>query len=191
VAHKFDPAHRARLESPERLALLDPERIVSLAGVQEGERVLDAGCGTGIFTVLLARAVGDGGRVYAADIEPEMLEECRARVAAAGRSNVTLTRSEESAVPLPAACVDLVFTCQLLHELHDPPAFLAEVQRLLAPGGRFVAVDWEKTETGMGPPLDKRLDRIEARAMLEAGGLRVEREETVTWANYLLIARPA
>ncbi len=153
--------------------------------------MLDAGCGTGILTVLLARAVGEGGRVYAADIEPEMLEECRARVAAAGCSNVTLTRSEESAVPLPAACVDLVFTCQLLHELHDPPAFLAEVRRLLAPGGRFVAVDWEKTETGMGPPLDKRLDREAARAMLEAGGLQVEREETVTWANYLLIARPA
>jgi ubiquinone/menaquinone biosynthesis C-methylase UbiE len=191
VAHKFDPSQLVRLESPERLALLPVERVVALAGAAPGERVLDVGCGPGLFTVPLARAVGPTGHVHAVDLSREMVEACRQRVEAAGLANVTVERSEESRVPLAAASVDLLFACHLLHELEDPAAFLADARRVLRPAGRLVAVEWEKVETPVGPPLEHRLTPAEARRMLEANGFKVTDTRPVTWANYLLVARRA
>jgi SAM-dependent methyltransferase len=191
VPHKFDPANRARLESPERLALLPVEQVIALAQVKGGERVLDLGCGPGVFTALLARAVGESGQVFAADVEPEMVQACEERIEALGFTNVAVGRSEENAIPLPAGSVDLVFACHLLHELQDPAALLAEVRRVLRPGGRLAAVEWEKVETGgVGPPVEARLTPEDSRALLEGNGFTVTGTGSVTWANYLLLARP-
>jgi ubiquinone/menaquinone biosynthesis C-methylase UbiE len=191
MAHKFDPTQCSRLLSPERLALLPVDRIIELTGVRPGERVLDIGCGPGVFTVPLARAAGASGRVFAADIAPQMVEACQERVEAAGLGNVAVGRSEENALPLPPASVDLVFACHLLHELENPSAFLAEVRRVLKPTGRLAAVEWEKVETGVGPPVEHRLTPDDSRALLEGNGFQVTGTCSVTWANYLLLARPA
>src|SRR5262245_10682974 len=136
--HKFPVEQMAKLDSPERLALLPIDAVVSLAGVLPGSRVLDIGCGPGVFTIPFARAAGPNGWIYAADILPEMVAECRKRAAAAGLENVEIAVSTENAVPFTDRCVDLVFAGQLLHELHDPPLFFAEMRRVLAPKGRLV-----------------------------------------------------
>ena len=189
--HKFPVEQMAKLDSPERLSLLPIETVVSLAEIAPGMRVLDIGCGPGIFTIPFARAVGAAGRVYAADIEPEMVAECRRRVAASGLANVEVARSDENAAPFPARCAELVFACHLLHELHEPALFFEEMRRLLSPDGRLVVVDWEKADTGIGPPIDKRLTPDEAHALLEQNGFTVMSRAAVSWANYLLRARPA
>ena len=191
MAHKFDPANVSRLESPERLALLPVERVLALVEVKAGERVLDVGCGPGVFAVPLARAVGPSGHVFAVDLREEMVEACRRRVETWGLSNVTVRRSEESSIPLPPSSVDLVFVCHLLHELEDPAALLADVCRVLKPGGRLVAVEWEKAEMEAGPPVEHRLTPEDSRAILEKGGFAVTDTRPVTWANYLLLAHPA
>ena len=189
--HKFPVGQMDKLDSPERLELLPIDAVVGLAGIGPGARVLDVGCGPGVFTVPFARAAGSSGRVYGADILPEMVEACRKRVDAAGLANVEVALSAENAVPFPDRCADIVFACQLLHELHDPPLFFAEMRRLLAPDGRLVVVDWEKVETGIGPPVDKRFTAEEAGALLEANGFVVESQTRVSRANYLLRARAA
>ncbi len=190
VPQKFDPARCAVLERPERLALLPIETVITLIEVRAGERVLDIGCGPGVFTVPLARAVGGAGHVYAFDLQPEMVEACRRRVEALGLSNVTVARSEENAIPLPSESIDLVFACHLLHELENPPALLADIRRILRPESELVAIEWEKVETGIGPPLERRLALDESRALLEGSGFTVTDVRSVTWANYLLLARP-
>ena len=188
---KFDPAKRARLESSERLALLPIDRVLELTQPGPGERVLDVGCGTGVFTAPLTVAVGPSGHVHAVDLEPDMVEACRERIASLGLANVAVSLSEESMIPLPSASFELVFACQLFHELHDPPAFLAEIRRLLRPGGRLVAIEWEKVDTGIGPPVEKRFAPDESEALLVSNGFTVTARHRVTWANYLLLARPA
>jgi ubiquinone/menaquinone biosynthesis C-methylase UbiE len=120
-----------------------------------------------------------------------MVEACRGRAAAAGLANVEVALSTENAVPFPDRCADLVFACQLLHELHDPPLFFAEMRRVLAPDGRLVVVDWEKVETGIGPPVDKRITADEAASLVTANGFAIESRAMVSWANYLLRARAA
>lgn len=190
MAWKFPPENRARLESAERLELLPVDRLLTLARVRRGERVLDVGCGTGVMTLPLARAVGGAGRVHAIDLHDEMLEEARRRAAESGLSNIEFALSEESVFPIADGAVDLVFASQILHELHDPPAFLAENRRVLAPGGRLAVFDWEKIETGIGPPLDHRIDSAEARSWLETAGFDVIEAASVSWANYAFLARP-
>lgn len=191
MAHKFDPAQVARLESPERLALLPIEPIVGLLDIKAGERVLDLGCGPGLFTVPLARAVGASGRVFAVDLRGEMVEACRHRIEALGLSNVSLKQSEESSIPLPSGSMDLVFACHLLHELENAAASLAEIRRVLAPGGRLAVIEWEKVETPVGPPVEHRLTPEDSRTVLGKNGFSVTGSRSVTWANYLLLARPA
>jgi len=189
--HKFPVEQMDKLDSPERLALLPITVVVELAGAGPGSRVLDVGCGPGVFTVPFARAAGSTGRVYAADILPEMVAACRRRVAAAGLVNVEVALSTENAVPFPDRCADLVFACQILHELHDPTLFFGEMARVLAPDGSLVVVDWEKVDTGIGPPVEKRLTAEEAGGLLEGNGFVVESRAPVSWANYLLRARLA
>ena len=190
MAHKFNPANRTRLESPERFALLPVARILDLAQLQTGERVLDAGCGPGVFTIPMAIAVGPRGHVTAADIEPVMIDECRARVAERGLHNVGFLTSKESRLDLPSATYDCVFACHLLHELEDPPALLAEMRRVLVPQGRLISVEWEKIEMPIGPPVAHRYTPDEADALLTAAGFDVTAREPVTWANFMLVGRP-
>ena len=190
MSRKFDPARAARLESPERLALLPVEKALALVDVKAGELVLDVGCGVGVFTIPLARAVGESGQVFAVDLRAEMVEACRRRVSALGLSHVTVAQSGENSIPLPLGSVDLVFACHLLHELEDPPAFLAEVRRVLRPAGRLAVIEWEKRETGAGPPVEHRVSSADSRVLLEESGFTVTDTRSVTWANYLLLARP-
>jgi ubiquinone/menaquinone biosynthesis C-methylase UbiE len=113
-------------------------RLVQLAEPQRGERALDIGCGRGAVTIPLAEAVGGEGRVTGIDLSPNMIEMCRADVAARGLGNVELQVMDASSPLLPAAAYDLVVSSLVVFFLPDPPAALAAWRRLLvAPGGRL------------------------------------------------------
>ena len=168
MAHKFRPERAARLHSPERderqpwqplLGLLDLERISAVA---------DVGAGTGYFAIPLARALAGRGHVYALDTQPEMLALLNERCA--GVENLTVIRTGEPALPLHDASVDAVLLVNMLHEFSDLQASLAEVCRILRPGGTLVVSDWKKIPTSEGPPLEARFTEEEAREACEATG---------------------
>ena len=188
MGHKIDPAKWERLVSEERRALLDPEGFLDRLAVRPGDRVADLGAGPGFFTLPLAERVGPAGRVYALDVSAEMLDRLRARNPP---EQVEIVQSEESRLPLATGAVGLALLAFVLHELHDPPAFLAEVRRILAPGGRLVVLEWTPREEEMGPPLAERLPRGESRRRLEAAGFEIAEEGEPNTSNYFLVARPA
>ncbi len=104
-----------------------------------GERIADLGCGNGMLTLDLSRAVGDTGQVYALDPSDDMLKSARARCA--GRQNVTLSRATAEATGLKDASLDKAVAIQVFEYLPDLPAALSEAARILRPGGLLVVGD--------------------------------------------------
>jgi SAM-dependent methyltransferase len=119
------------------LASLGCGNPLAVADLREGERVLDLGSGGGIDVLLSARRVGPSGFAYGVDMTDDMLELARANAAKAGAANVEFLKGEIEAVPLPAAAVDVVISNCVINLSTDKPAVLAEMFRVLVPGGRI------------------------------------------------------
>jgi arsenite methyltransferase len=119
------------------LASLGCGNPLAVADLHEGERVLDLGSGGGIDVLLSARRVGLSGFAYGVDMTDEMLLLARANAARAGAANVEFLKGQIEAVPLPDASVDVVISNCVINLSTDKAAVLAEMFRVLVPGGRI------------------------------------------------------
>ena len=151
--HKFDPRKREILDDPKRFFFENPDKIISEAGVKTGYIVADIGCGTGFFTIPLARYVGESGKVYALDTSPPMIRELRKRVK--NLKQVKPILSGENKFLLKESILDFALLVNMIHELENWRLFLKEVWRVLKPGGRICVVDYKKKKMDFGPPFTK------------------------------------
>lgn len=118
-----------------------PDEVIARLGVHAGDRVADLGAGGGYFTFRLADAVGPSGRVFAVDVDDDMIEYLRGRVAAEQRPNVEVIRAEPEDPRLPDGQIDLVFTCDTYHHLQRRTEYFARLRTDLAPGGRVAILE--------------------------------------------------
>ena len=182
----FRPERAHKLDDPERLKWLPPDAVVRKLS-RPGLRVADVGAGTGYFAIPLARAVLPGGKVFAIDMQPEMLKLLHARVPP--DLPIVLVQGEATRTMLPDASVDVVLLANVWHEFDDQAAALAEASRILAPGGRIAILDWRKdVEQPPGPPLEHRIPPAEITRTLEQHGWRLGTSETIGTYNYLVVA---
>lgn len=130
------------LERPERETEERTDLVVPALKLGSGDTVADLGAGTGYFSWRLARAVGPAGRVYAVDIQPEMLERLQQQMAARGVTNVVSVLGTASDPKLPAAALDLILMVDVYHEFEHPYEMLEATCRALKPGGRLVFVEY-------------------------------------------------
>jgi ubiquinone/menaquinone biosynthesis C-methylase UbiE len=113
----------------------DPYAVLYAAGLEEGQTVLEVGCGPGFFTVPAARIVGDGGRVYALDINPLAVDKMRRKVSEAGAHNVETVLADAACTGLAREDFDLAFVFGLGRPIGGIDRIWAELHRLLKPGG--------------------------------------------------------
>ena len=126
------------LDHPLRQKYRDPVQTVVPFGIAPGSTVLDLGCGTGIFTLEMARQVGADGRVHAIDIQEEMLARARNRVHAAGlESRVRFHHSGAYRLPLESNSIDIAILIATLPEIPNRLLALEELRRVIRPGGRM------------------------------------------------------
>ena len=172
MAEKFDPAHASKLENPDRLVELPPAGLIRLLALAGSETVIDFGAGTGMYTLPVAEALPDG-LVYAVDEQEVLLDRLREKLAEhrpAGRVEPVLTVAGKA--PLPDGVADRLFLINVLHHIDDDPGALAEVGRLLAPGGRLVSLEFARMERPVGPPNDHVLSLEDLHATIARMGVR-------------------
>jgi SAM-dependent methyltransferase len=137
----YDAADRASLPDAAVLASLGCGNPTAVAELQPGEVVLDLGSGGGIDVLLSARRVGPSGFAYGLDMTDEMLELARRNAVEAGAANVEFRKGRMEAIPLPDASVDVVISNCVINLSTDKAAVLAEIARVLRPGGRMGVSD--------------------------------------------------
>ncbi len=177
----YDAEQRDALPEAATLASLGCGNPTAVADLHEGEVVLDLGSGGGIDVLLSARRVGPTGIVYGLDMTDEMLALARRNQAEAGIANAHFLKGEMEAIPLPADSVDVVISNCVINLSTDKASVLAEIARVLKPGGRLgisdvVAEDRltpaERAERGgWAGCIAGALSQGEYRAGLEAAGL--------------------
>jgi len=154
-------------------------------GIAEGSIVADLGAGGGWFTIRLAMRVGPNGRVYAQDIQPEMIGAINRRVDREGLKNVKTVLGTADDPQLPAP-VDVVLIVDAYHEMDDPQTLLRNVRKSLKPGGRLGIVEFTKNGHGPGPPMEERVDPERVIRDAQAAGLRLESRGNFLRYQYLL-----
>jgi SAM-dependent methyltransferase len=133
----YSAEERGELPEAAVLASLGCGNPTAVADLREGEVVLDLGSGGGIDVILSAKRVGPSGRAYGLDMTEEMLGLARRTAAEAGISNAIFLKGEIEQVPLPAASVDVVISNCVINLSVDKAAVLAEMGRVVKPGGRI------------------------------------------------------
>jgi arsenite methyltransferase len=152
----YGAADRAALPEAAVLASLGCGNPTAVAELREGEVVLDLGSGGGIDVLLSAQRVGPSGFAYGLDMTDEMLELARRNATEAGATNVEFRKGVIESIPLPGASVDVVISNCVVNLSADKAAVLAEVARVLRPGGR-VGISDVVADDSLSP--DQRAER--------------------------------
>jgi ubiquinone/menaquinone biosynthesis C-methylase UbiE len=180
----------AWLERPERETEEAPTKAIAALKLRQGQVVADVGAGSGYYTMLLRAAVGPRGRVYATDIQPEMLALIRKKIEQPRVSNVELVLGTPTESRLPDGAIDLALMVDVYHELAQPQVFLQSLKRALKPDGRLVLIEFRKESAWVPIREEHKMTVRDARMELEAEGYRFERVIDVLPWQHILVFRP-
>lgn len=183
----FRPADLGLLEAPDRDVWQRPDRIMDALQIGDGSTVADIGAGGGWFTARLARRVGPNGKVFAQDIQPEMIGAIQRRVLRerlSERVQTVLGSASNPGLPEP---VDAILIVDAYHEVGEPVMLLRHLAGSLRPKGRIGIVEFTKDGGGPGPPLAERVDPARVIHDAQDAGLVLIRRENFLRYQYLLI----
>ena len=177
-----------QLVSPERDRREDTITILAFSDINDRDTVADIGCGPGFYTIPLAKAVSNG-KVYALDVDDEMLDACRRRLAEARLGNVEVLKCQEYEFPLEDGSLNGLFLGYVVHHVEDRVRFLEAARRLMRPRGWCTVLEWDRQESEHGPPLERRIDPGELRRLTTEAGFRHLVTRDLGGAQYMTTLR--
>lgn len=147
-----------------------------MCGLKEGMTMVDVGCGSGYFTIPASKIVGNSGKVYAVDVQKEMLSKLMQNDLP---DNVIVSLAENDyKFPIKDGISDFTLLAFVVHENVHIEKFLNEVGRITKDNGRIVILEWKKQHEEMGPPYEERISQEElVRILSELNFLIVEQGE--------------
>ncbi len=179
-----------RFEIESREVYLARKAILGELTISPGVSVADVGAGTGLFSRMFSKSVGEAGWVYAVDISPRFIEHINRQSDAMNLNNITGVLCAENSINLPPQSVDLVFVCDTYHHFEYPKSTLSSIYRALKPGGEFVVIDFDRVP---GKSREWLLGHVRAgkevfRAEIMDAGFVLEEEVTIEGfkENYFL-----
>ena len=140
----------------------NPYKLLRAAGLKQGQKVLEVGCGPGFFTIPAAKIVGNEGVVYAVDVHPLAIERVKEKIEREGIKNVTPIHANVSDTGLPDQSIDLAFIFGLRYIAGGLENVIAEIHRILKPGG---VLSFEKTKGSE----KKLIDEVERGGFIYSG----------------------
>lgn len=180
------------LTRPERVEEEQPDRMLDALHLRYGMVVADIGAGVGYHALRLSGRVGAEGRVYATDIQPEMLEMLRKALRKQGVTNVIPALSSDASTGLPPGAIDLALMVDVYHELSEPERFLAALKLALKPDGRLVLVEFRAEDPEVPIKEEHKMTVAQAVRELDAAGFwLIEQAEFLPWQHILIFGRKA
>jgi FkbM family methyltransferase len=175
------------LDENTRRSWYSPEAL--LIELKEGMTFVDVGCGDGFFSLLAAKKVGPNGRVYAVDIDAARIEILQKKANAVGLKNIVVAIGRAEDTVFCEECADIVFYSMVLHDFEDPVQVLRNAKLMLHQNGRVINLDWKKTKTDFGPPIDIRFSEQQVIDMLQSVGFCTETSEAGSY-HYIIQGIP-
>jgi arsenite methyltransferase len=184
----FPPENLNQLEGPDRDVWQRPAQIMDALGIAEGSVVADLGAGSGWFTIRLADRVKPNGKVYAEDVQPQMIEAIKRRVQRENLQRYVETKLGNQEDPqLPLDSLDAVLIVGTYYEMDRPVALLRSVARALKQDGKIAIIDFTMAGGGPGPPMEERVDPERVIREANAAGLRLIARPNLLRYQYVLV----
>ena len=188
MTRKFDPSNKSALTSTQRQQSLDAFRVISLIPLRSYHVIADVGCGPGYFAIPLGKHVFDG-KVFALDVQQEMLDATKEELDRVHLTNVDLVLSKENKLTLDDDSLDGALLAFVLHEADSPNDLLKEVRRCLRKGGWLALLEWNKRDGEEGPPLEERIDEPEMSEIARETELQFTARHNLNENQYMLLMR--
>lgn len=178
-----------RLDDPERDQYQKPAQVIDALGLRRGMHVADLGAGSGYFTRRFVEAVGETGKVYVIDVEPEALKYVEHRLVQMHRpfeAEFILARPDNPKIPVES--VDLIFICNTYHHLEDRTEYFRNLKASLRPGGRMAIVDFYHDDRSgeLGFPKRHLVAKEKVVEEMREAGYRLVKEHTFLTKQYFL-----
>lgn len=179
------------LDRPEREAEEHPDQALDALKLHAGMTVAEVGAGTGYMSLRMARRVGPSGKVYANDLQPEMLQKLRANSQRQKLSNVETVQGLENDPKLPPNALDLVLLVDVYHEFSEPQAMLDKIRESLKPDGRLVLLEYRKEDPTVPIRIEHKMTVAEVKTEVEAQGYKLDQVIETLPRQHIIIFRKA
>jgi FkbM family methyltransferase len=190
IAHVMSHFGIDWLERPEREKEENTTQLLTNLDLRPGMVVADIGAGSGYHTALIAKKLGRG-KVYAVDVEPEMIRYLEDRIQKEKLSNVQPVLGSEQEVKLPVASIDLMLLVDVYHEFSFPYEMAISMLNSLKPGGKLYLVEFRAEDRTVPIKTVHKMSEAQAKKELTAAGFKFERNiGNLPWQHCLVFSKP-
>jgi len=177
------------LDRSERETEEAPEKALDSIDIRPGMTVADVGAGTGYFSLRIARRVGPSGKVYANDVQPQMLEKLRINAQQQKLDNIETVLGGEADPKLPAGKMDIVLLVDVYHEFSQPQQMLQHIRASLKPDGRLILLEYRKEDPAVPIRPEHKMSVPEVKAEVEAEGYKLDKVVETLPRQHIIIFR--
>ncbi|MCM8529128.1 MAG: class I SAM-dependent methyltransferase [Lentisphaeraceae bacterium] len=166
------------------------KEMIQALKLKEGMTVADIGCGNGYHSLMMAKIVGDSGKILCVDIQQKMLDLLKVRADSLGVKNYQLIKGKYSDPMLPKGKVDLILLVDAYHEFTDPQSMLAKMRESLSENGVIALVEFRKEDKTVPIKEDHKMSKAQIEKELSANGFKLVRSyDKLPWQHLMFYGK--
>jgi len=189
IAHVMSHYGIDWLERPEREVEENTSLLIKNLNLKPGMHIADIGAGSGYYTRLLSKRIGNG-KVYAVDVEPQMISYLNERIKEEKLANIVTVQGSETAVSLPPSTIDMMLLVDVYHEFSFPYEMGLSMFNALKPNGKLVLVEFRSEDNNVPIKTIHKMSEAQAIKELKAVGFRLEKNiNNLPWQHCMVFEK--